>query len=98
MGNYLIETLAKLSPGFYCLLEEDQSDHISILQSSLGFTENGIHVLIFTAAADEKIKNQSKSDTRSFEDQVKFRQSVMDIDDTSFVQSSFVSNRGVCTL
>lgn len=45
------------------------------------------------AAADEKIKHQSKSDTKSFEDQMKFSKSIMDIESSSFVQSSFLSNR-----
>ena len=45
------------------------------------------------AAADEKIKNQSKADTKSFEEQMKFSKSIVDIESTAFVQSSFVSNR-----
>lgn len=53
------------------------------------------YALKAAATADEKIKAQgSKSDGKSYEDQMKFSKAVMDIESSSFVPSSFLSSRG----
>jgi hypothetical protein len=51
----------------------------------------------FSAAADEKIKEQTtgSSDSKSHKEQLQFSNAVKDIESSSFVQSSFLSSRSV---
>lgn len=54
-----------------------------------------MHVML-TAAADEKIKEQTLGQTQSIDQQAKFTTAVNEIESSVFVPSTFKSNRSVC--
>lgn len=81
-----------------CVISLNQETNL--LQASMNLMLKKIFLNFCKAAADEKIKEQltgsaAGTGSKTHQEQLQFSNAIKDIESSSFIQSSFVSNRYV---